>query len=258
MKEEKYDVAVIGMGSAGKGAAALLKEAGLRVVCFDDGGPGNLCSREGCMPSKTFFAAVEHVYQMNKFSDLTKEKSTVEIDFDRLMDYVRKLTATEFVHYVELARQKVGFIKGRAEVIDAHTVSCEGENYSVDFIIVATGSRPYIPMVKGLVDTPFWTSREVFQLDSSKIKGKSLAVLGGGVIACEMAQCFRKMGFEVAIHTRSDVILREFDQRQISELRDIYTQELGVSFIEGLPEEISYNETSNTFIFSTGECYSHQ
>jgi dihydrolipoamide dehydrogenase len=255
--KDSYDVAIIGMGSAGKAAAAVLKHAGLKMICFDNGGPGNLCSREGCMPSKTFFAAVEHVYQMNKFADLTDSKASVQLDFNTLMNYVRALTANEFVYYVEQARQKIGFVVGKASLLNANEVACNGEIYQARFIIVATGSSPIIPSISGIAGTPYWTSREVFELTTEQIHGKSLGVIGGGVIACEMAQCFKKLGFDVAIYTRNDQILRTFDVRHCNALRHIFVQKFGITFEQGLPDSVEYDQENKQFIFSTGESYSH-
>ena len=252
-----YDAIIIGLGSAGKATAETLQKAGKKIVCFDNGGPATLCAREGCMPSKALFTPVDVYYRMRKFRDVVEGVEKLDMNFDNLLNYVRKITDSDFVAYTEKSRQKVGFIAQKATLIDGHTVESDGKIYTAEHIVVATGSTPIIPSIKGLSETPFWGSREVFQLTSGKITQKELGIIGSGVIACEMAQCFAKLGFSVVMYSRSGQILRSFSREVAEKVKKVFEDEYKIKF-EKLDEKfINYDESKSKFVFSSGTQHSH-
>ena len=207
MSTEHYDYLVIGGGSGGYAAARTARETCERVAIVDDSPTlGGLCILRGCMPSKTLIYATEvlHMAQQGKRFGLDIPEAKVDIPalHQRKLDVIG-----EFADYrrEQLESDRFTLIRQRARFVDAHTVVLDdGKKLTADQFMIATGSVVATPPVPGLGDVPAWTSDDVLDLDFVPSK---VIVLGGGVVACELAQFLRRIGSEVIQIQRSEQLL---------------------------------------------------
>lgn len=206
---QQYDFITIGGGSAGFNAARVAAASGKKVAIVDGAKAlGGLCILRGCMPSKTLLYSAEmlHHAQQGRVFGLKIPRAAADMkavharkkriigDFAR--DRVRQLTAGDY----DLHRHHACFV-------DAHTLALsDGTRLRGDRFVIATGSKAGVPPVPGLADVPFWISDDVLELDDVP---ESVIVLGGGIVACELAQFLRRIGSRVVIVQRSPHLLRD-------------------------------------------------
>jgi pyruvate/2-oxoglutarate dehydrogenase complex dihydrolipoamide dehydrogenase (E3) component len=204
-----YDLIVIGGGSAGFNAARLAHSLGKRVAIVDGAKElGGLCILRGCMPSKTllYMAEVLHLAKKGKTFGLKIPKAEADI---RAIHRRKKQIIAEFADYREkqLHSDRWDLFRSQARFVDSRTIEIKGgKRLSAKKILIATGSRVGVPPVPGLADTPFLTSDEVLDLDYVP---KSVIVLGGGIVACELSQFLNRIGTRVTLIQRSGNILRD-------------------------------------------------
>ncbi len=206
---KRYDLIVIGGGSAGFNAARVAISLGKRVALVDGAKQlGGLCILRGCMPSKTLLYSTEVLHLAQKGKTFGLRIPSAKVDMKALHARKKKLIG-EFAEYRERALQNGEYevYRSHARFIDTHTVELsDGRTLSADKFLIATGSKTSLPSVPGLARTPFWTSDEVLDLDF--VPG-SVIVLGGGIVACELAQFLRRIGSKVTLIQRSQNILRD-------------------------------------------------
>lgn len=210
MGKQHFDFVVIGGGSAGYAAARTARETFENVAIIEDGEKlGGLCILRGCMPSKTliYSAEVLHLAKEGRKFGLNIPEATV--DMQAL--HQRKLrTIEDFASYrrEQLESERFHLIRDQAVFVDENTVklSKSGEQISADFFMIATGSVVNTPDVPGLREIPHWNSDDVLELD---FLPESVIVLGGGIVACEMAQFLNRIGTKVIQVQRSARILKE-------------------------------------------------
>lgn len=214
MKIRHFDYVVIGGGSAGYAAARTAREKFENVAIIEDGEElGGLCILRGCMPSKTLIYSAEVLHLAKEGAKFGLEIPDASVDMKAL--HKRKLvTIEDFASYrrEQLESERFTLIRDKAEFIDEKTVSLErsGEKVSADFFMIATGSVVNTPDVPGLRETAHWTSNDVLDLD---FLPKSVIVLGGGIVACELAQFLNRVGTKVTQIQRSARILKEASEQ---------------------------------------------
>src|SRR5262249_37777271 len=132
-----------------------------------------------------------------------------------------------------LERHGVAYYRGRGCFEDRNTLVVESEKgaakLSTDFILIATGSRPFQPPDIDFPDTHIWDSDEILQIDRLPA---SLAILGGGVIGCEYACMFAALGVEITLVDARLEILPFLDAEIIARLREAM-QNLGIRLVQG-------------------------
>jgi pyruvate/2-oxoglutarate dehydrogenase complex dihydrolipoamide dehydrogenase (E3) component len=205
-----YDLLVIGGGSAGFNAARVAASLGKRVAVVDGAKKiAGLCILNGCMPSKTvlYSAEVLHLAQKGKRFGLQIPAAKVDM---KALHARKKQIIGEFADYrikalesgkYDVFRQKAHFVSPR--IIELS----DGRRLSAEYFLVGTGSKVSVPAsVPGLQSTPFWTSDDVLDLD---FVPPSVIVLGGGIVACELAQFLRRIGTKVTLIQRSPNILKD-------------------------------------------------
>lgn len=208
-QEGLFDLIVIGGGSAGYAAASAMQRAGKKVAIIDAATElGGLCILRGCMPSKTliYSAEVLHLAQKGKLFGLDIPQAKVDMPalharkkqvIGEFADYRRgQLQSDRFTLY----RQSARFTAPRSLELADGTV-LQGRK-----ILIATGSRVNVPQIPGLAQTPCWTSDDVLELS---FVPKSVIVLGGGVVACELAQFLARIGTKVTLIQRNARLLKE-------------------------------------------------
>lgn len=204
-----YDLIVIGGGSAGFNAARVAAGLGRRVAIIDGARElGGLCILRGCMPSKTLLYSTDILHLARKGREFGLKIPSAEADMKAIHRRKRRVIG-EFASYRVQAMTSGNYdlYREHAHFIDAHTVELtDGRKLRAKFFLVATGSRASVPDLPGLTDTPFWTSDDVLDLDFIP---ESVIILGGGIVACELAQFLRRIGSRVTLIQRSPNILRD-------------------------------------------------
>ena len=209
MKTQHFDYIVIGGGSGGYAAARTAREVLNNVAIVDNADTlGGLCILRGCMPSKTliYSAEVLHLAQQGKAFGLNIPEASVDMPalHQRKLDVIK-----EFSDYrqKQLESDRFTLFRNRAKFINSRTIQLNnGTRLSADHFMVATGSTVSVPPIRGLADAPYWTSDDILELDFIPQK---VIVLGGGIVACELAQFMRRIGAEIIQIQRSEHILKE-------------------------------------------------
>jgi pyruvate/2-oxoglutarate dehydrogenase complex dihydrolipoamide dehydrogenase (E3) component len=210
---KKFNLIVIGGGSAGYAAARTYHEKGGSVAVVDDGDElGGLCILRGCMPSKTLLYSAETLHLANKGRIFGFEEVKLKPDLPSMQLRKQKIIS-EFADYrsQQLLDGRFSLYRSRACFVDEFTVELsDGTFLKADKFLVATGSRVAMPPVPGLSDVSFKTSDEVLSL--TKTPNETI-VLGGGIVACELAQFLARVGSNVTLLQRSEQILRGFPSK---------------------------------------------
>lgn len=205
---KNYDLIVLGGGSAGYAAARTAKSLGKTVAVVDGGKElGGLCILAGCMPSKTLLWATEIVHLAQRGAEFGLTIPEAKVDMPALRAWKRKVIG-EFAEYRagQLASDRFELYRSRGRLVGAHEVALDsGEVIRGEKIMIATGSRVSVPPVPGLASTPFWISDDVLDLE---VVPESVIVLGGGIVACELAQFLARAGARVMLIQRGERILR--------------------------------------------------
>lgn len=195
----RYNLVVIGGGTAGLVAAASAAGVGARVALVERELMGGDCLNVGCVPSKTLLRSASAVVQVREARALgVKVPDEVEVDFGAVMERVRAVRARLAPHDSAHRFQELGVdvFLGEARFTGEDTVRVGDQTLRFSRACVATGSRPLAPPIFGLATAGFLTNQTVFSLTELP---RRLAVLGGGSSGCELAQAFARLGAEVTL-----------------------------------------------------------
>ncbi|MBT62146.1 MAG: pyridine nucleotide-disulfide oxidoreductase [Puniceicoccaceae bacterium] len=225
MSQTHFDYIVIGGGSGGYAAARTARESCKHVAIIDNAETlGGLCILRGCMPSKTLIYSAEVLHLAHKAEQFGLKIPTAAADMAAL--HQRKLdTIQEFAEYrqEQLESERFTLFRSRAKFINSRTIRLsDGTELTADHFMIATGSVVSEPPIPGLSDVPYWTSDEVLELDFLPEK---VIVLGGGIVACELAQFLRRIGSEVIQIQRSPHILKEMSPEAASVIESAFRDE---------------------------------
>lgn len=195
---ESVDLVVLGAGAAGLGAALGAAKAGKRVVLLDGQPPGGDCTHYGCVPSKTLLETARRVHAARS-GPAYGFHAAVEVDMAAVTARVKAVVAdvSRDESPALLERAGVTFRQQRGRFTGPREVETEdGGRLRAAAVVVATGGSALVPPVEGLAKTPYLDNRSIFDL--IELPGH-LVVLGGGPIACELAQAYRRLGSRVTI-----------------------------------------------------------
>ena len=203
-----FDLFVIGGGSGGVRAARMAAAAGATVALAEESRMGGTCVIRGCVPKKLMVFA-------SSFREMPQEARAYgwdipdgQFDWDRFRPALwAELDRLESVYRRLLQGSNVTIHDCHAHVVDPHEVElADGRRISAKHILIATGGRPWRPDIPG-ADLAM-VSDDIFLMD--RLPGR-MVVVGGGFIACEMAEILQGLGAEVTQLYRGQQILRGFD-----------------------------------------------
>ena len=211
----RYDAIVIGAGQAGVPLSRALAQAGWRTALVEKEHVGGTCINEGCTPSKTMIASARVAYLAGRAADYGVRTDAVSVD----MNVVRQRKRDMVESWRSANEQRLSstegldLIEGEAHFVAPHVVEVRLRDGSALFaearhVFINTGCRPTMPDLPGLEDAPYLTSTTVMDLDASP---EHLLILGGGYIAVEFAQMFRRFGSRVTIVQRHGNLLPRED-----------------------------------------------
>ncbi|MGL4495833.1 MAG: dihydrolipoyl dehydrogenase family protein [Beijerinckiaceae bacterium] len=191
------DLCVIGAGAAGLSVAAAAAAFGVPVVLVEKSEMGGECLNAGCVPSKALIAAAQRAADARAGTAFGVD-ATVAIAPDRVFAHIRRTIAAiapnDSVARYEAMGARV--IQAPARFLDANTLEAGGHTIRARRFVIATGSKPAIPPIPGLTDTPFFTNETIFTINEIP---RRLIIIGGGPIGMELAQAFRRLGSEVVV-----------------------------------------------------------
>ena len=231
-KIKTYDFICIGGGSAGFNAARVAAGLGQKVAVIDGAKQlGGLCILRGCMPSKTLIYAAEVLHQAQHAARFGLKVTGARADKKAV--HARKLKIiADFASYrvKALTGGKYDLYRTQARFLDPYTLQlADGRQLRAKRFLLGTGSKVSVPPVPGLKETKCWTSDDVLDLD---FLPKSVLVLGGGIVACELAQYLHRMGSKVILVQRSAHILRDHSENASGVVQQAFVDE-GIELFAG-------------------------
>ncbi|WMJ88756.1 dihydrolipoyl dehydrogenase [Anaerocolumna sp. MB42-C2] len=219
---EKYDLAVIGAGPGGYTAAIKAAKSGLKTVVIENREVGGTCLNRGCIPTKTLMHTSHLYYEALSYEKLGINVTGLNYDIDKMQD--RKEEVVDKIRDgigALLKGNKVTVINGTATILKQNTIRITenthqtAENADVweiqaEKILIATGSKPFIPEIEGIHNLNVITSDELLAKRGQRFE--KLLIVGGGVIGIEFATIYQELGCEVEIIEVMDRILYNMDK----------------------------------------------
>ncbi len=207
MKRFDYDLLVIGAGSGGVRAARIAASHGARVAICEHDRVGGTCVIRGCIPKKLLTYAAHFAEDFEDAAGFGWQVEAARFDWPALIAAKdREIDRLNGVYLSLLEKAGVRLFTGHGRLRDGHHAEVDGHTVSAGRILLATGSRPWVPEFSGREHVI--TSDEAFHLERQP--GRVVTV-GGGYIACEFSSIFNGLGSEVHQVYRGDVPLRGFD-----------------------------------------------
>lgn len=235
-----YDLAVLGLGPGGEEVAGGAAQAGRSVLAVDERLVGGECPYYGCIPSKMLLRAAETLAETRRVDGLAGT-ARAEPDFTKVAARIRDEATDDWDDAAAVERLQgngARFVRGSGRLAGRdgeHLLIAVGdETFRARRVVLATGTRPSVPPVDGLRElygdggdpaAPVWTNREAVRATEAP---RSLAVLGGGAIGCELAQGFARFGTRVTVLESAPRILLPEEP----EASEVLTEVLGRERVE--------------------------
>ncbi|GAA5009213.1 dihydrolipoyl dehydrogenase [Acinetobacter puyangensis] len=237
MSFNMYDIIIIGAGTAGISAYKAAIKHTQNILIINDGAWDTTCARVGCMPSKVMISTAnrlydaEHANQVGLHLKIQADTTSVMTHLRTLRDRFTAATLKEVNNWDEQHK-----ISGKASFINQNTIEVNGKQYQAKSFILAVGSTPNFDQDwKKQLKHHLITTDQIFELETLP---QSIAVIGSGVIAIELAQAFHRLGVKTTIFARSHKVgsLSSPDLQQLAQQE--LGQELNILF-ETLPQHVA-------------------
>ena len=216
---------ILGLGTCGEDLALRLTSAGLNVVGIEPALLGGECPYWACIPSKMMTRASNVLAEARRVDGLAGHVE-VTPDWAPVAARIRAEATGDWDDSVAVARfESYGgrFVRGYGKLTGPRTVSVGDESFTATRgIVVATGSKPFIPPVPGLGDVDYWTTHDAIQVEHLPT---SLVVLGGGAVGCELGQVFSRFGVNVTIIEGQDRLLAHEEPEASAVVGNVFESE---------------------------------
>jgi pyruvate/2-oxoglutarate dehydrogenase complex dihydrolipoamide dehydrogenase (E3) component len=215
-------VVVLGSGSSGEAFCAALRRlsADVSITIVERALLGGECTYYACMPSKTLLRAPELVAAAR----LAPGTQVGPLDVAKVFEWRDRVVDDweDTGHAEWLADRRIELVRGDARVAGPGRLEAGGTELEFDALVVATGSSPAIPPLRGLAENDHWTTQ-----DATSAHGvpESLAVLGGGAAGCELAQLYARLGARVTVVQAGERLLPQIDPEASALLADAFREE---------------------------------
>lgn len=231
-----HDVIVIGGGAAGLTAAGGCALFGLKVALIEAHEMGGECLNNGCVPSKALITAARRAAGAREARRFGVTLAAPQVDYAGVHRHIHDAIAAIAHHDSQERFEEMGceVIRERARLTGKHSVEVGGRTLTAPRIVLATGSRPFVPPIDGLDAVPYLTNENLWDL--TELPGH-LLIVGGGVIGMEMAQAFRRLGSEVTVIEPGRPMGRD-DPESVDLVVETMKRE-GVRFVAGTAQVVS-------------------
>ncbi|MEK7615052.1 MAG: NAD(P)/FAD-dependent oxidoreductase, partial [Patescibacteria group bacterium] len=216
MKKSSFDVVIIGGGSAGFSAAESARAQGARVCVIEKAKLGGECPNEACIPTKALLRTA-HVYRTVQHArEFGVKVGSVSYDFSGLMQYRKQAIETmtgggpHGVRYEKIFKSLGVHVKfGAAQFLDSETVTVGDELVSGKTFVIATGVKDFVPPIAGIETVKYLNWKQALSLPRQP---KSMAIIGGGPVACEIATFYATFGTRVVLIQSAPRMLHREDE----------------------------------------------
>lgn len=254
--KDKYDLVVIGAGTAGlvvaAGAAGL--DLGLKVALIERHLMGGDCLNFGCVPSKAVIRSAKVIGEILKAPDLGVNVDGVTVDFPKVMARMRKLRAGISLHDSATRFRNLGVdvFLGEARFLQGDFIEVDGQKLAYKKAVIATGARAVTPKIQGIEEVGFFTNETIFSLTTLPPR---LAVIGGGPIGCELAQTFHRLGSKVSLIHKYSHLLNKEDEEAAKIIEDNLIREKVNLILSAQPVRVENTEEGKKIYYrlDTGE-----
>ncbi|GAA4050789.1 dihydrolipoyl dehydrogenase family protein [Parerythrobacter jejuensis] len=245
-----HDVIVIGGGAAGLTAAGGCALFGLKVALIEANHMGGECLNNGCVPSKAILTAAKRAQEAREDTRFGVTLEQPKVEWAGVHKHIHDAIAHIAPHDSEERFEEMGceVIRDYARITGKHSVEVAGRELRAPRIVVATGSKPFVPPIPGVDSVPYLTNENLFDLTEQP---ESLTIIGGGVIGMEMAQAFCRLGTKVTVIEPGRPMGRD-DADSVAVVVETMKAE-GVAFVEGLAAKVSGAEVNITVDIDNGE-----
>lgn len=249
----KYFLAIIGGGPAGYTAAEKASKAGKDVILFEQTALGGTCLNVGCIPTKSLLYGAKQYYNASHAQKYGVTAENVAFDFAAMQKrktiVVRKLVAGIKARLTnEHCTVVNGFAKVEKRGDELVTISCNGQLYEAQYIMICTGSTNFVPPIPGIKDNPaIWDSTDA--LAAAELP-KSIIIVGGGVIGMEFATLYHELGVPVTVIEAMPTILPNLDPEVVQILLDKY-RKAGINILTNT--KVEKIESNEVFVSSLSE-----
>jgi probable pyridine nucleotide-disulfide oxidoreductase len=231
--EEAFDDIILGGGKGGKSLAVALAQAGHKVALIERGQIGGTCINVACIPTKTMVASAKLFEMINHAQRFGIDASPPKESLRGVVERKRRLVAGLVQNHWTLftTTPNLEFIVGSGQFVGPKRVRIDTQNdgsrvVTAPRIYINTGSRTAVPSIPGLDAVPYLTSTSIMELDELP---RHLVIVGGGYIALEFAQIFRRLGSRVTVLLRGDRFLPAEDIDIADSVKQILIED-GIEF----------------------------
>jgi mercuric reductase len=227
---KRYDVIVLGSGSAARdGAAKATQFCGAEVALVESTRWGGSCPNVACKPTKAYLVVAELVHDINELAGkLGIDVGPATIELARVKARKDSITKPQPKWAEDLRAAGFDTYEGEAELVDPHTVRVGDEQLGADRILVATGSRTAVPPIEGIGEID-WIDH-VSALELTELP-ESLLVVGGGPVGLEFAQIFARFGSRVTIVQGTDRLSPRSDAEAAAVLQGVLEADDGIEVV---------------------------
>jgi mycothione reductase len=248
--QEKFDLIVIGSGSGLDVANAAATQHGLKVAIIEKDKMGGTCLNRGCIPSKLLIHSADVAEVIKNAGIFGIKVDGFSVDFEKIVERVNTITDSHSAairkSYENSDNPKL-FAK-ECRFVGKKMIALSGTNVNDELIItaenilIASGTRPKIPKIKGLQESGYITSDEALRL---KRQPRTLTFIGGGYITCELAHFYGSLGTEINIIQIEEVLIPKEDKEISHKFTEIFSKKYNVYL--GYDVKLVFKDDSNIF-----------
>jgi dihydrolipoamide dehydrogenase len=203
-----YDLIVIGAGPGGYVAAIKAAQLGKKVAVVEKNKIGGTCLNVGCIPSKSYLQHAHWLLSLEEGKKHGVDTTLNAIDFPKMVDRKNGVVQTlqSGIHHL-FSSNKIDYIEGEASFVSPTTLEVSGKQIAADKVLLATGGKPFVPPINGIENAHYDTTDTFFSITELPEK---LVVIGGGIIAVELAFAMKPLGVDVTlVEVAKDILLTE-------------------------------------------------
>jgi mycothione reductase len=244
---KKFDIITIGSGGGAKITSPAASK-GLKVAVIEKDSLGGTCLNRGCIPSKMLIHPADiahHIKEAKRFD--IHNNPQFSVDFAKL---ITRISATVDGDSAKIEKSytthpNITFYRGTARFLENKVIEVNDEPITADKIFIAVGCRPLVPHIPGLEGTPYMTSSEALRTTTLP---KSMIIVGGGYIACEIGHAYGALGCKTTFLVRSSLIRGE-DCEVSAEFTKVFSGYHDIRF-GAMPTKVNYsnNEFNVTYL----------